>query len=710
MLEPDGTARILVVDDREDKLLAYRSILDDLGQTIVTARSGEEALSHVLGAHFAVILLDVQMPGMDGLETAALIRKRKRSSHTPIIFLTAFDEVRAAEGYATGAVDYMTTPVVPEVLRAKVRVFVDLYHMTQQVRRQGEERVALAEERTRREAAEGENRRLAFLAEASRVLAGSLDPAAVADAVARLPVPALADLAGLTVADDAGGWRTDLAWVCPNDPTVRTRRLTAADGPQDPLREAVDRALATGRPEQLDGLDVPFPAADGRPAAGRLRAAAVFPLLVRDRSLGALTLAFAGPPRLAPSDVVLARDLAARAAVALDNARLHHAVQKADRQKNEFLAMLAHELRNPLAPLRNAAAVLRHTHTAAEVRRASELIDRQVTHLARLVDDLLDVGRITRGAVRLQSHPLDLVALVAQAVESARPTADACRHALEVALPDRPVVVAGDPTRLSQVVSNLLANAVKYTDPGGRIRVAVEATAGEAVVRVRDSGVGIPCDMLAAVFDLFTQVDQSLDRSQGGLGIGLTLVKRLVEMHGGRVAAHSGGVGTGSEFTVALPLAPEGAVPPADTPPAPSPPTAALRVVVVDDNVDGAESLAALIGLLGHQTVVAHTGPAGLEAARTARPDLVLLDIGLPGMDGYEVARRLRADPATCGLVLAAVSGYGREQDTARARDAGFDHHFVKPLELAALQSLLRTVRPPTAGRHGPPLAFTPTA
>lgn len=695
MLEPDGTARILVVDDRDDKLLVYRSILDDLGQTIVTARSGEEALTHVLQSHFAVILLDVQMPGMDGLETATLIRQRRRSAHTPIIFLTAFDELRAAEGYATGAVDYMTTPVVPEVLRAKVKVFVELYQMTQQVRRQAEERVVLAEERSRREAAEGENRRLAFLAEASRVLAGSLDPAVIADAVARLPVPALADLAGLTVADDAGGWRTDLAWVCPPAAAVCTQRLTAADGPHDPLREAVDRALTTGIPEQLEALDVPFPATGSESPVDRIRAAAVFPLLVRDRSLGALTLAFAGPRRLAPADFVLARDLAARAAVALDNARLYDAVQKADRQKNEFLAMLAHELRNPLAPLRNAAFGLRHTSGGPEVKRVGELIDRQVTHLSRLVDDLLDVGRITSGAVRLQSQPLDLVTLVTQAVESARPAIDSRRHVLELSLPACPLVVVGDPVRLAQVISNLLTNAAKYTDDGGHIRVGVEAEATEVRVRVRDTGIGIPPDMLSAVFDLFTQVDRSLDRSQGGLGIGLTLVKRLVEMHCGRVTAQSGGVGAGSEFTVILPLAPSDiALAQVEPALAPRPATAGLQVVVVDDNVDGAESMAELLQILGHHAVVAHTGPAGLEVVRSARPDLVLLDIGLPGMDGYEVARRLRSDPATRGVVLAAVSGYGQDNDRVRSRDAGFDHHFTKPLELNALQSLLRSVRP----------------
>jgi signal transduction histidine kinase/DNA-binding response OmpR family regulator len=697
MLEPDGTARILVVDDREDKLLVYRSILEDLGQTLVTARSGEEALAHVLRASFAVILLDVQMPGMDGLETAALIRTRKRSAHTPIIFLTAFDELRAAEGYATGAVDYMTTPVVPEVLRAKVRVFVDLYHLTQQVRKQAEERVALAEERSRRQAAEGENRRLAFLAEASRVLAGSLDPAVIADAVARLPVPALGDLAGLTVVpDDGGPWRTDLAWVCPPDPAVFTRRLTAADGPNDPLREAVERALATGRPEQLDGLDVPFPvAADCDRPADRIRAAAVFPLLARDRTRGALTLAFAGERRLAPADFVLARDLAARAAVALDNAGLHHAVQLADRQKNEFLAMLAHELRNPLAPLRNAVEVLRHSPAPSEVvRETRELIDRQVTHLARLVDDLLDVGRITRGAIRLQTEPLDLAALVAQVVDAARPLTDVRRHAVELALADRPAVVVGDPTRLAQVVTNLLANAAKYTDEGGRIRVAVEADPGEVRVRVRDTGVGLPAHMLSAVFDLFTQVDQSLDRSQGGLGIGLTLVKKLAEMHGGGVAAHSDGPGTGCEFTVRLPPAPPGVAPPARTPAA-ADPARPLRVVVVDDNTDAADSLAGLLELLGHRAAVAYTGPDGLAAVRRDLPDLAILDLGLPGMDGYELARRLRDDPATRGLVLAAVSGYGRDEDRARSRTAGFDHHFLKPLEFDALQTLLRSVRPP---------------
>lgn len=279
------TTNILVVDDRPEKLLVYATILEELGQNVVAVRSGPEALERVLRTEFAVILLDVQMPGMDGFETAALIRQRRRSAHTPIIFLTAFaDEVRATEGYAAGAVDYIPTPVVPEVLRAKVRVFVDLYRMTQRVKRQAAEQVALAEERSKRAAAEEGNRRLGFLAEVSRALADSLDPDTTARTLVRQAVPFLADLAGVTLAAEPGQpWHTELAWADPGGADPRTHRLAGPDGPSDELREAVDRVLASGRAEHLAGLDLPIPAA----ASGRVRSAAVLPLRARGRTLGA---------------------------------------------------------------------------------------------------------------------------------------------------------------------------------------------------------------------------------------------------------------------------------------------------------------------------------------------------------------------------------------------------------------------------------------
>jgi signal transduction histidine kinase/DNA-binding response OmpR family regulator len=682
---------ILIVDDLPEKVLVYRTILEELDQNLVVARSGEEALKEVLHREFAVILLDVQMPGMDGFETAAMIRRRKKSAHTPIIFITAFaDEVRQAEGYAQGAVDYIPAPVVPEILRAKVRVFVDLYRMSEQVRRQADERVALAEERSKRAAAEEANRRLAFLAEASRVLAGSLDPADTAKALARLVVPSLADVAGLTVAGDPGpAWQTKLAWICPGPSDVRTHWLQPADGPADELRSAVDRVVAGGRTEHLSTLDIPYPGAE---PGLRIRSAVVLPLRARARTLGALTLAYGASGREhAPADLATAEDLASRAAIALDNARLHREVQQADRQKNEFLSMLAHELRNPLAPIRNAVEVMRlRADAPAEFAWARDIIDRQVRQLARLVDDLLDVSRITRGRIELRPEPLDLGAVARQAIEASRPFVESKQHRLHVHLPPDQLPVHGDPTRLAQVLTNLLINAAKYTEEGGEIWLSARRDGGEAVVSVRDTGVGIPPDMLAAVFDLFIQVEHAIDRSQGGLGVGLTLVRRLVELHGGSVRAFSEGPGKGSEFVVRLPVLPADAGPvAAGANGTVSHPVGTLRVLVVDDNVDTAATLAALLENDGHQVRRAHDGPGALTAADAFCPDAVFLDLGLPGMDGYEVARRLRLRTADSKPLLVAVSGYGRDEDRRRSRMAGFDHHLVKPAELSVLRSAL---------------------
>jgi signal transduction histidine kinase/DNA-binding response OmpR family regulator len=682
----DEPTNVLVVDDLPEKLLVYRTILGELNQNLITAGSGEDALRAVLARDFAVILLDVNMPGMNGLETAALIRKRRRSAHTPIIFLTAFaDEVRAAEGYAQGAVDYIATPVVPAILRAKVRVFVDLYRMAQQVRRQAEERIALAEERSRREAAEEANRRLAFLTQAGAVLGGSLDQEVTAADAVRLALAAPADAAALVIpATDAGGERAYHGRWTPDGPAVERGAAAALD---PALGAALDRALATGAP-----------------VAGPGPVLAV-PLRARGRAFAALALARqpSGDPFPA-ADVAVAEALASRAAMALENARLYHELQQADRQKNEFLSMLAHELRNPLAPIRNANEVLYHKgHEPGRVRWAQGVIDRQLTHLVRLVDDLLDVSRLTLGKIRLAAERVELEGVLTQAVEAVRPLVDQSRHRLEVSFPDRPVWVQGDPARLIQVFANLLNNAAKYTDPGGTIWLALAAgpdpADGEAPapafceVRVRDTGVGIAPELLPTVFELFIQANRSLDRSQGGLGVGLTLVRRLVELHGGAVEARSDGADRGSEFVVRLPLVPAPAEvgPAAADAPAPEPGTDPLRVVVVDDNVDGVESLADLIGLLGHEVRVAHDGPAGIAAVAAFDPDIVLLDIGLPGMDGYEVARHLRGSDARA--VLVAVSGYGRDEDRAMAREAGFEQHFVKPVEYDTLRMLLDSVR-----------------
>jgi signal transduction histidine kinase/ActR/RegA family two-component response regulator len=371
--------------------------------------------------------------------------------------------------------------------------------------------------------------------------------------------------------------------------------------------------------------------------------------------------------------------------------RAEEALQEADRRKDQFLAVLAHELRNPLAPLRNAVEVMRLRDVDDPgLRSARAIIDRQVQQMTRLVDDLLDVSRITRGKVKLHKEPVDLAVVVARAVEISRPLIDARRHDLTITLPPDPVRLDADAIRLAQVVANLLNNAAKYSMEGGHIFLTVERDRGEAVVRVRDTGVGIPAEMLQQVFDLFTQVDRSEDRSQGGLGIGLTLVKSLVEMHGGSVTAHSDGPGRGSEFTVRLPVLIE--VGSADSGLGMNrrrAESSARRILVVDDNGDAAESLAMLLRMMGNEVRTTHDGPAALEAARAYRPDVVLLDLGLPRMSGYEVCRRLREEQFANGPLIVALTGYGQDEDRRRTNEAGFDHHLVKPVDPDELREVL---------------------
>lgn len=370
-----------------------------------------------------------------------------------------------------------------------------------------------------------------------------------------------------------------------------------------------------------------------------------------------------------------------------DKKRAEAALREADRRKDEFLAMLAHELRNPLAPIRTSVELLRLRPGTASAARAHDVIERQVQHLTRLVDDLLEVSRVTTGKVRIVRERVDARSIVAHAVEGVRALIEARRQRLEVDAAAE-VVVEADRTRLAQVLGNLLHNAAKYTPEGGDIALSLARRGDEAVFTVRDTGVGIPADMLEHIFEPFVQVDRSLDRSQGGLGVGLTLARRLVELHGGTIVARSAGPGRGSEFVVRLPAvgAPAPMEEAAHAPEAPG--GRGARVLVVDDNRDAAESLGALVEALGHEARVVHDGASALDVAARWRPDLVLLDIGLPRLDGYEVARRLRAALGP-GVVLAAVTGYGRDEDRRRSRAAGFDHHLVKPVDVHVLERLL---------------------
>jgi len=690
-------ANILVVDDRPDKLLVVQAILEDLGQNIHTAASGEEALRHVLARDFALILLDVNMPGLDGLETAALIRNRKRSAHIPIIFITAdyADEMRTAKGYSLGAVDYITSPIVPEVLRAKVRVFVDLFLLAEQAKHQAQQRIALAEEKAAREAAEQATRRLAFLAEATGKLASSLDVAAATSELARLVVPAIADVSVLSLGDEDRPDRVEVAWCDASVPGgVAIRPLEAL--PPGWLCDAVSRCRQRASAEVVNAP--PGASTPGVDTQGAVVEAYCVPLTARGRTLGVLALGLHAASRRFDFDTLTtAADLAGRAAISLDNALLYRKIHEEDRRKNEFLAMLAHELRNPLAPISNAVHLLTvQEHDPGRLRWARDIIGRQLKQLVRLVDDLLDVSRITRGKIDLKIDTVDAAALVASAVETSRPMVDQLEHTLTLLLPQGPLRLRGDFARVSQILANLINNAAKYTPRGGRISVSAQREGADAVFRVRDSGMGIPTEFLSTIFEPFTQVDRTLDRSQGGLGIGLTLVRSLVQMQGGTVAAHSAGRDQGSEFVVRLPALPDHpdvVTATADTGTRPEPSAAGLRVLVVDDNRDVADTTATILRLSGCDTHVAYDGPAGLDAVERLQPDAVLLDIGLPGLDGYQVAARMRAQPAHRKTLVVAVSGYGQEEDRQRSKAAGFDYHVVKPIDPAVINGLLGSLR-----------------
>jgi len=673
-------ANILVVDDLAEKLLAYESVLSTLGENLILVSSGAQALKQLLQRQFAVILLDVNMPDMDGFETARLIRRHRRSSATPIIFLTAFtDEVRTAEGYASGAVDYLPTPVVPEILRAKVRVFVELFKLRQQSAQR-------AEEQARHAAAEDANRRLTFLSDASAILGRSLDFHATARDLAQLPIPFLADTCVVAVVPSLVSSDRHIFARAELKRGINVIETDSLETLPDSHQSAVRRALETGA--RVEVRHSPEGATDGGFVA--------IPLQARNRTFAVLGMGKAPDQSTSGPDIALAQALATRGAVALDNALLHEELVKADRQKVDFLSMLAHELRNPLAPICNASQLLRlnSTDDDAELKWITDVIDRQVQQMVRLIDDLLDVSRITSGKIRLKREVIDITRVVSHAIEASQPLIDERDHRLTVVVPSQPIWIEGDQTRITQVVTNLLNNAAKYTDNGGQIQLTVRGDQSSATVCVQDNGIGIPREMLRSVFDLFTQVERTLDRSSGGLGIGLTLVQRLVEMHGGSVIAESAGAGSGASFTVTLPTcrpiaatvpALEFSVEPSDQ--------FRPKVLIVDDNSDAADTLATLVRLNGHQVQVAYDGMSAVTIAGGFAPDIVMLDIGLPELDGYAVAERLRDADSTRNSLLIAISGYGQPMDESRSREAGFDMHLVKPVEFGLLLPMLRSDR-----------------
>src|SRR5581483_7617908 len=560
MSETEDKVSILLVDDQPQRLVAYRAILGDLGLELICARSGREALEFLMDREFAVVLLDVSMPDMDGFEAAKLIHEHPRFERTPIIFVTGvhLDDLDRLKGYSLGAVDYVSVPIVPEILRSKVSVLVELYCKRKELQlanvRLSEANIALQEEKTRE-------------------------------------------------------------------------------------LEIVNRSLQHANDE----------------------------LAAANRSL--------------QSEIA-------------ERTRAEQALKEADRHKDEFLAMLAHELRNPLAPIHNAIELMRLKPLEdPQLTWAQDVIARQLTYLTRLVDDLLDVSRITRGKINLARQVVELESLISRAVETVHPLFDEHRHQLTLELPEPGVHVFGDPTRLTQAIANVLGNAAKYTDAGGQISLTTVVREGDVEIRIRDNGIGIRPELLPHVFELFTQIDRQDGRAQGGLGIGLALVQRLVQMHQGEVTAVSEGPGKGSEFVIRLPrlltekepvgqphvipVSSSAAEVAAVVAPLAGASAARLarRILIADDNNDALESLATLLQLSGHEVFTATNGGTALQSAERHRPEVALLDIGMPMLDGYEVAKRIRAQPWGQRITLVALTGWGQDSDRRRSREAGFDSH-----------------------------------
>jgi signal transduction histidine kinase/ActR/RegA family two-component response regulator len=474
------------------------------------------------------------------------------------------------------------------------------------------------------------------------------------------------------------------------------------------------RVWAAGAPAWIPDVtrDANFPRADVAVRVG-LRAGFGFPIRIGERVEGVIEFFSCDVEEPDESLLQVVGTMGVQLGQFLERGRAEEALQRSerelaerveelaegDRRKDEFLAMLAHELRNPLAPIAAAAEILGDAESAdASVIRAREILDRQVQHMVKLIDDLLDVSRISRRKIQLELADVSLAGVVEHALEVSRVVIESRKHELEVALPAERIVLHADLTRLAQALANLLNNAAKFTEPGGRIQLEADFDGAQVSIRVRDDGIGIEPKVLSQIFDLFFQSASTPDRTHGGLGIGLTLARTLVEMHGGELNARSEGSGHGSEFTMRLP-ARRGAQTSAANGRAPlARSTPGLRILIVEDNADSAESLAHLLRRRGHETHIACDGNQGLASARALRPDVVLLDIGLPGLDGFEVARHLRGQADADGMLLVAVSGYGQESDRRRAREAGFDHHLVKPVDLEALGEVLALARPRRLG------------
>jgi signal transduction histidine kinase/DNA-binding response OmpR family regulator len=699
---------VLSVDDDPRNQEVTRSLLSGSGAQIVEARSAEEALRILLVRDVAVILLDVGLPGMSGLEMARLVRGREQTRHTPIIFLTASSDPLLLEaGYALGAIDFLTPPVPEQALRAKVAFFIEAHRKNEALRRNAEllraaqdreltrnvaeARQSWEEEALRREM-ERDRRLLETLHRANerlKILSGVRSDLLSAETV-RERLPGIC----ARVAQHLGLERWALHLAGPDGRMA----LAAAGGVQ---AEQADRAAALETPEAILGALAPRVSARGEPAPPIAQALGVAccaarPCLASGQVVATLAFGSAERDTVDADDPATLELVGYAIAMALDRDRLiaelqgrNEELREADRRKDQFLAMLAHELRNPLAPVSNAVRLLQDYGADPGVReRALAAAGRQVRHMSRLVDDLLDVSRVRSGKVRLRKELVDLPRVVHEAAQGVEELVASRRHSLTVNVPSAALLVLGDAVRLTQIVENLLTNAAKYTDPGGHLRVELRSDGAEAVLAVQDDGIGIPPELVGGIFEPFVQAEQGMDRSRGGLGIGLTIVKRVAELHGGQVRVTSAGPGQGSTFTVRLPVV-EGAT--ADL--APAPPVAERHsgprrdILLIEDNADIRETLAELLRRRGHAVREADGGHAGIEIARAAPPEIALVDIGLPELDGFEVAARLRELAPAARLV--ALTGYGGAEDRRRGSEAGFRAHLVKPVDIDELTALI---------------------
>ncbi|MGH9868689.1 MAG: ATP-binding protein [Candidatus Polarisedimenticolia bacterium] len=635
----EAVPRVLVADDNADMREYLRRLLAGRYH-VETVPDGVAALERIRLQPPDIVLTDVMMPNLDGLGLVRAVRVDPHRNTVPMILLSArAGEEARIEALEAGADDYLIKPFSTRELLARLESQLELARVRRRVlsaQVEAKEAIARSEERYR------------------SMVSVLTDVPWVADAQGALsePQPAWEAYTGQSWPHHRGtGW---LDAIHPDD-RARVWQLWSEARRKRTVYESSGRLWHAPSRQWRHFVSRATPVTD---PDGSVR-----------EWVGACT------------DVHESR-------MAMD------ALRVADRHKNEFLATLAHELRNPLAPIRNSVLIMRRSPGDGVVTgRALDTIQRQLKLLVRLVDDLMDVSRITRNRIDLRREPVELASIVQSALEMSRPLIEASGHELTVSLPSERVVLNADLTRMAQVVANLLNNAAKYTPERGRIWLTSESLAGEVILRVRDTGIGIPPETLPRIFDLFTQADASIGRSQGGLGIGLMLVRSLVEMHGGTVEASSSGPHKGSEFTVRLPMMERipssketGA---ASDRPASAP---ARRVLVVDDNRDAAETLGSLLTMMGHDVHTVHDGEAALNEVRSFAPEVALLDIGMPGMNGYELARRLRALPGLQEIVLVSVTGWGQEEDRRRSHEAGFDLHLTKPADLAAIEQILASL------------------